>query len=176
MGGDTYGDAADMVRQAANGKEAGIGPKDVIAAIEALDDSTSASASGGDVGGSSNRGRCVLRGDVEGTHELVFSSALAGVPLLEGYMPTREVMSFSFGTGGLMQLEVETLPFLPSIQIVGEDCTFNDHTATISYRIRGKSETSTWRVVYADGEVLAAVSSVTGLNIARRVRTTPDGA
>merc|ERR1711920_1214944 len=100
--------------------------------------------------------------------ELVFSSAIAWVPFVGGYMPNREIIHFRFEGARQMELLVDTLPFVPRMSIIGEDCAYDSATATISYRVRGKTASSTWRVLYADGEVLAAVSSVTGLNVARR--------
>ena len=70
-----------------------------------------------------------------------------------------------------MSLAVETLPFIPSINIYGDELTWDADGSTLSYRIRSDQPKplSTWRILYADAELVAARSSVTGLNVIKRV-------
>ena len=111
---------------------------------------------------------------LEGTFELVFSSAVKELPFVgmfyDGYMPSKEIMNFNF-TAGEMTLTVETLPLMPQIDIVGDKLTWDPEKATLSYIIEGREEMppSTWQILYASEHVLAARSSVTGLNVVRRI-------
>jgi len=162
--------AADAVRKAGmEGGSSGLSGAEVLSALVALETSVQ------------NREGGLSPLDaarVQGRYELIFSGWLANVPILDGYMPTRETLEFSFGSSGEMNLEVETLPFLPSIKIVGEDCALDAAAGRVSYTIRGKSERSTWTILFVDDDILAARSSVTGLNIARRLSsglTAPTG-
>ena len=108
---------------------------------------------------------------VSGTFDLIFSSAVADLPiiggLLDGYLPNRETIIFDFDAG-IMSLEVEILPFLPTIDILGENLSWDESLSTLSYNIKGKSSTSQWNILYSDEEVLAAKSSVTGLNVIKK--------
>jgi len=116
----------------------------------------------------------VSQKDVSGFFELIFSSAVADLPIigkwLDGYLPNRETIEFDFESR-CMKLKVETLPLLPSIDIIGKDLSWESRTASISYTVEGKSEMSTWRILYVDDEygIVAAKSSVTGWNLIRRV-------
>jgi len=118
---------------------------------------------------------------VEGVFELVFSGAVAGLPLigriLDGYLPNRETITFDF-EAGRMALRVETLPFVPPIDVIGDDLEWDDATGgSLGYRVRRKNtsgaakaaERSTWKIFYADDGVVAARSSVTGLNVICRI-------
>eukprot|EP00929_Paragymnodinium_shiwhaense_P100940 TRINITY_DN63645_c0_g1_i1.p1 TRINITY_DN63645_c0_g1~~TRINITY_DN63645_c0_g1_i1.p1 ORF type:complete len:239 (+),score=21.15 TRINITY_DN63645_c0_g1_i1:57-773(+) len=154
----------EVVRQAGLKGPGSLPGGEVVKALEKLEDDVTDASQG-------NRARDESS-LVEGRYELVFSSALLGVPFIDGFMPTKEILEFSFAPARRMSIRVETLPFLPSIDIVGDDCAFDPASRTISYRIRGKAETSRWSVIYVDEDVLAARSSVTGLNIAKRLTFT----
>lgn len=109
----------------------------------------------------------------EGTWELVFTSSLASVPFLDGYMPNKELLVWDLERG-VLDLEVATLPFVPKIAIRGEQLHFED--SKLTYVVGGKPP-STWDVFHADGDVIAADSSATGTNVIRRVsleRQLPD--
>ena len=111
---------------------------------------------------------------IGGKFELIFSSAVANLPILGsvfgGYMPNKEIITFDLEEKQ-MSLIVELLPFLPTIDIFGDSLQFNKETGIIEYTIRGKEEQppSKWHILYADNNVVAARSSVTGLNVIRRV-------
>lgn len=111
---------------------------------------------------------------IGGKFELIFSSAVANLPVLGsvfgGYMPNKEIITFDLEEKQ-MSLIVELLPFLPTIDIFGDSLQFNKETGIIEYTIRGKEEQppSKWDILYADNNVVAARSSVTGLNVIRRV-------
>jgi len=151
--GSVQPDAVNTVRVSVLGKGDRVPSGQVVAALEALEKTAAT----------------ISPTHVEGKFELVFTSTLAGVPFIDGYMPNREVISFDYQKVRQMELDIETLPFLPSMQVIGEECNFDQDTKTISYRIRGKDKISTWNVFYADPEVFAARSNVTGLNIVRRI-------
>jgi len=146
----------EVVRMASLGASEGLKTKEVLAAMESLEEAP----------------RPAKQAVVEGTYELVFTSALAGVPFLDGFMPTREILTFDFEQKREMSLVVETLPFLPPVTVIGEKCSFDEAAGLIKYTVKGKDKESVWRVIYADEDVLAARSNVTGLNIARRIRET----
>lgn len=115
----------------------------------------------------------IPRALVEGTYELIYSSAVANLPLglgsiLDGYLPNKEIINFDL-KGGLLSLRVETLPFLPSIDIEGENLTYDDATSNLVYTVKGKNKSSAWTVLYADETLLAAKSSVTGLNVIKKL-------
>ena len=105
--------------------------------------------------------------------ELVWSSAVAGLPivggLLRGYFPTRETLRWDIAAARL-DLEVETIPFVPAIKIEGTGLVWDAQEATLTYSVNEKPK-STWTLLLADVDagVIAARSSVTGLNIIRRV-------
>lgn len=147
-------------------RRAGLEGSDSFPAAEVLEALTQMEAAAQVAGGGQES---IQEGMVEGRYVLVFSSVLIGIPFVDGFMPNREVLEFAFGPAGCMSLKVETLPFLPSLDIVGEDCAFDAASRTVSYRIRGKTETSIWSIIYVDKDVIAARSNVTGLNIARRL-------
>ena len=69
-----------------------------------------------------------------------------------------------------MKLEVELFSFLPNIDIVGEDLQWQDETSSLTYRVQGKDKQSQWKVLYADDDLVAAESSVTGLNVIQRIK------
>ena len=125
----------------------------------------------------SSPGRKIDRSLVQGTFELIFSSAVAGIPLvgsiLDGYMPNREVITFDFDTKKEMSLIVETLPFIPTVDIYGDNLIWDEENATLQYTIRGKEDNkppSRWDILFADEDIVAARSSVTGLNVIRRLQ------
>ncbi len=110
---------------------------------------------------------------IDGKFELIFSSAVANIPLignmLGGYMPNREIITFDL-ENKKMSLVVELLPFLPPINVHGDSLVLNDD-ATLEYTVRGKEgkPPSQWKILYADDDTVAARSSVTGLNVIRRL-------
>lgn len=114
----------------------------------------------------------IAQSNVVGKFELVFSSGVANLPLvgkiLNGYLPNREIIEFN-PEEGFMTLDVETLPFLPIISIKGSNLQWNQESAVLSYIIEGKDKRSEWKVLYADDAMVAAKSSVTGLNIIKRI-------
>lgn len=116
--------------------------------------------------------RAIPRNLVEGTFELIYSSAVANLPLigsiLDGYLPNKEIIVFDLENGKL-SLTVETLPMIPSIDIEGEGLTYDEATSTLEYTVTGKSVSSQWAILYADETLLAAKSSVTGLNVIKRI-------
>mmetsp|Transcript_43163 Transcript_43163/g.101449 ORF Transcript_43163/g.101449 Transcript_43163/m.101449 type:complete len:244 (+) Transcript_43163:101-832(+) len=147
--------AVSIVRRAADGPRSGISGKRVEAALLAME----ASPPPGDIPAV----------NVEGLHSLVYSSAIVDVPFVAGYMPTKEDLLFDFREKR-MQLSISTLPFLPEFDVIGENCSYDEEEKVIRYTLRGKDKVSEWQVLYADGEVLAARSNVTGLNICRRIK------
>jgi hypothetical protein len=114
----------------------------------------------------------ISQDDVNGTFELIFSSAVAQLPivgnLLDGYLPNKETIVFDF-EAGVMRLTVEILPFLPKIDIIGEGLDWDAQAATLSYRVQGKEKKSQWEIMYADESIVAGKSSVTGLNVIRKI-------
>ena len=110
----------------------------------------------------------VPRGLVEGRFELVYSTLLRQLPLVDwGYMPTREVMDWDL-EGGEMRLSIETLPFLPQLDVLGKGLRYDEARSTLTYRVKEKPESS-WRVFYADDGLFAAESSKTGLCLVKRL-------
>lgn len=109
---------------------------------------------------------------VDGSFELVFSPAVANFPIVgpwfDGYLPNKEIIKFDLENGEL-QLSVETFPFLPPIDIVGEKLSYDEITASLMYTVKGKDKTSQWDILYAEQGALTAKSSVTGLNVIRRI-------
>ena len=67
------------------------------------------------------------------------------------------------------------LRFLPRISIVGEGLAFDEAAQTLTYAIKDKPP-SQWRLLYLDraAGVMAARSSVTGLNVIKRVSAAAD--
>ena len=85
-------------------------------------------------------------------------------------MPNRELLTWDLQARQL-QLQIETLPLLPRIRVVGEDLVFDAAAQTLTYRV-GDKPPSEWQLLMFDdasGGVLAARSSVTGLNVIRRL-------
>ena len=111
------------------------------------------------------RPRPPSRDSFGGTWELVWNDKIAKVPLSNGYMPNKEVLTWDLERG-VLDLRVETLPFLPEIKIRGENLTYED--GVLTYTVGDKAP-STWDVFHADGDVVCAVSSATGVNVIRRI-------
>ena len=111
------------------------------------------------------RPRPPTRDSFGGTWELVWNDKIAKVPLINGYMPNKEVLTWDLERG-VLDLTVETLPLVPSIKIRGENLTYAD--GVLTYTVGGKAP-STWDVFHADGDVVCAVSSATGVNVIRRI-------
>ena len=111
------------------------------------------------------RPRPPTRNSFGGTWELVWNDKIAKVPLVNGYMPNKELLTWNL-KGGVLDLSVETIPFLPEIKIRGENLTYAN--SVLTYTVGDKSP-STWDVFHADGDVVCAVSSATGVNVIRRI-------
>ena len=125
-------------------------PDDVVAALEVL---------------RAERPRPPTRGSFAGTWELIWNDKLAKVPVVNGYMPNRETLVWDLDAG-VLDLRVETLPFLPEIKIRGENLTYED--GVLKYEV-GDKPPSTWDVFHAADGVVCAESSATGLNVIRRI-------
>ena len=125
-------------------------PDDVVAALEVL---------------RAERPRPPTRESFGGVWELVWNDKLAKVPVVNGYMPNRETLTWDLDAG-VLDLRVETLPFLPEIKIRGENLTYADG---VLYYTVGDKAPSTWDVFHADDGVVCAVSSATGVNVIRRI-------
>jgi len=125
-------------------------PDDVVAALAVL---------------RAERPRPPTRDSFGGTWELVWNDKLAKVPVVNGYMPNRETLTWDLERGEL-DLRVETLPFLPEIKIRGENLTYDD--GALKYTV-GDKPPSTWDVFHAADGVVCAESSATGLNVIRRI-------
>ena len=111
------------------------------------------------------RPRPPTRDSFRGTWELVWDDKIAKVPLINGYMPNKEVLTWDLERG-VLDLTVDTLPLVPSIKIRGENLTYAD--GVLTYNV-GNKPPSTWDVFHADGDVVCAVSSATGVNVIRRI-------
>ncbi len=125
-------------------------PDDVVAALAVL---------------RAERPRPPTRDSFGGTWELVWNDKIAKLPLINGYMPNRETLVWDLDAG-MLNLRVETLPFLPEVKIRGENLTYDE--GILTYTVGDKAP-STWDVFHADGDVVCAVSSATGVNVIRRI-------
>ena len=146
--GDDVSGAINVINACARDRRAK--PDDVVAALEVL---------------RAERPRPPTRDSFGGTWELVWNDKLAKVPVVNGYMPNRETLTWDLDAG-VLDLRVETLPFLPEIKIRGENLTYAD--GILTYTV-GDKNPSTWDVFHADGDVVCAVSSATGVNVIRRI-------
>ena len=126
-------------------------PDDVVAALAVL---------------RAERPRPPTRDSFGGTWELVWNDKLAKVPVINGYMPNRETLTWDLDAG-LLDLRVKTLPFLPEIKIRGENLSYDD--GVLKYTVGDKKPPSTWDVFHAADGVVCAESSATGLNVIRRI-------
>jgi len=149
--GDGVSDAIDLINQCANTRSAK--PDDVVAALEVL---------------RSERPRPPTRESFAGTWELIWNDKLAKVPVVNGYMPNRELLVWDLAEG-VLDLWVETLPFLPEIKIRGENLTYEDGVLTYTVGDKRDKPPSTWDVFHAADGVVCAESSATGLNVIRRI-------
>ena len=125
-------------------------PDDVVAALAVL---------------RAERPRPPTRDSFGGTWELVWNDKLAKVPVINGYMPNRETLVWDLD-GGVLDLGVETLPFLPEVKIRGENLVYAD--GVLNYTVGNKAP-STWGVFHAADGVVCAESSATGLNVISRI-------
>ena len=107
--------------------------------------------------------------------ELVFSSAAAELPLLggflNGYLPNEEILRWDLAASEPeLDLQISTLPFFPKITVKGRGLSWDEAAQQLSYRVKDDRPVSTWRIIFLDAEagVIAARSSVTGLNIIKR--------
>ena len=146
--GDDVLDAINLINTCARDRSAK--PDDVVAALEVL---------------RAERPRPPTRESFGGTWELIWNDKLARVPVVNGYMPNRETLVWDLDAG-VLDLRVETLPFLPEIKIRGENLTYDE--GVLNFTVGDKSP-STWDVFHADGDVVCAVSSATGVNVIRRI-------
>ena len=147
--GDDVSDAIDLINQCANSRSAK--PDDVAAALEVL---------------RAERPRPPSRDSFGGTWELVWNDKLAKVPVINGYMPNRETLVWDL-EAGVLDLGIETLPFLPEVKIRGENLVYADD-GVLNYTVGDKAP-STWDVFHAADGVVCAESSATGLNVIRRI-------
>ena len=145
---DAVDTAIACINQCANDRSAK--PDDVVAALAVL---------------RAERPRPPTRESFGGTWELVWNDKLAKVPVVNGYMPNRETLVWDLDAG-VLDLSVETLPLLPEVKIRGENLTYDD--GVLTYTVGDKAP-STWDVFHADGDVVCAVSSATGVNVIRRI-------
>ena len=108
--------------------------------------------------------------DIAGKWELVFSTAAAKLPLIDGYMPNKEVLNWDLDNRQL-DLEIETFKLLPNIKVVGKELSWDERAQTLTYTVE-KKQPSKWTLNFLDREngVIAARSSVTGLNVIQRLR------
>ena len=146
--GDDASDARACINACARDRSAK--PDDVVAALAVL---------------RAERPRPPTRESFGGVWELVWNDKLAKVPVVNGYMPNRETLTWDLDAG-VLDLRVETLPFLPEVKIRGENLTYED--GVLTYTV-GDKPPSTWDVFHADGDVVCAVSSATGVNVIRRI-------
>ena len=74
-----------------------------------------------------------------------------------------------------LALEIETLPLVPPLRVVGRELEW-DGASVLTYRV-GERPPSAWDVFHVDeaAGVAAAESSVTGLNVLRRLDDDDDG-
>ena len=136
------------INQCANDRSAK--PDDVVAALAVL---------------RAERPRPPTRESFGGVWELVWNDKLAKVPVVNGYMPNRETLAWDLDAG-VLDLRVETLPFLPEIKIRGDGLSYAD--GVLTYTV-GDKLPSTWDVFHAADGVVCAESSATGLNVIRRI-------
>lgn len=140
--------------------EKSVPPEDIISLLKRLDKDKQ-----------KGFGLKIEKKNVEGEFELIFSSAVADLPLIgglvKGYMPNKELITFDFAEKQ-MSLIVQTLPFVPSIDIFGDNLTWKEEGA-LEYTVRGKDSASRWDILYADETICAAKSSVTGFNVIKRI-------
>ena len=146
--GDDASDAIACINACARDRSAK--PDDVVAALAVL---------------RAERPRPPTRDSFGGTWELVWNDKLAKVPVVNGYMPNRETLTWDLD-GRVLDLRVETLPLLPEIKIRGENLTYED--GLLDYNV-GDKPPSTWDVFHAADGVVCAESSATGLNVIRRI-------
>ena len=145
-------DAVDTAIACINGcaRDRSQKPDDVVAALAVL---------------RAERPRPPTRDSFGGTWELVWNDKLAKVPVVNGYMPNRETLTWDLDAG-VLDLRVETLPFLPEIKIRGDGLSYAD--GELNYTV-GDKPPSTWDVFHAADGVVCAESSATGLNVIRRI-------
>ena len=141
-------DAIDLINKCARDRSAK--PDDVVAALAVL---------------RAERPRPPTRESFGGVWELVWNDKLAKVPVVNGYMPNRETLVWDLDAG-VLDLRVETLPFLPEVKIRGENLTYDE--GVLCYAV-GDKPPSTWDVFHAADGVVCAESSATGLNVIRRI-------
>ena len=97
-------------------------------------------------------------------------TAAAKLPLIDGYMPNKEVLNWDLENRQL-DLEIETFKLLPNIKVVGKELSWDERAQTLTYTVE-KKQPSKWTLNFLDREngVIAARSSVTGLNVIQRLR------
>eukprot|EP00232_Nephroselmis_pyriformis_P022554 CAMPEP_0182855724 /NCGR_PEP_ID=MMETSP0034_2-20130328/2017_1 /TAXON_ID=156128 /ORGANISM="Nephroselmis pyriformis, Strain CCMP717" /LENGTH=203 /DNA_ID=CAMNT_0024986729 /DNA_START=1 /DNA_END=612 /DNA_ORIENTATION=- len=147
-----------VVRNAALKREGAA--DDVIAALDAMQEAA---------------GQPVDKSLIEGKWELVFSSSIGKVPLVKGYMPVQEIITFE-GLGaenGFIRLDTDVLFGLTMSMYPGDVFNWDAERAELEFNFRKReggepSALKSWAFFYGDGEVLAARSSGTGLNVLRR--------
>mmetsp|Transcript_37795 Transcript_37795/g.52483 ORF Transcript_37795/g.52483 Transcript_37795/m.52483 type:complete len:209 (+) Transcript_37795:132-758(+) len=114
--------------------------------------------------------------EFNGRWELVFSSSIANVPFLNGFMPVKEIVTFSKVNepGGFIRLDTDVLGIMSFSRLPGDVLEWDGAKEKLSFNLRSKdgeapSSVKSWTFFHAEGDVLAARSSGTGLNLLRRV-------
>ena len=146
---DAVDTAIACINQCANDRSQK--PDDVVAALAVL---------------RAERPRPPTRDSFGGTWELVWNDKLAKVPVVNGYMPNRETLTWDLDAG-VLDLRLKTLPLLPEIKIRGDNLTYEED-GVLKYYV-GDKPPSTWDVFHAADGVVCAESSATGLNVLRRI-------
>ena len=82
--------------------------------------------------------RTAAAADLSGQHELIFSSAIANFPIVQGYMPNKEVITFDLDARQLTLL-IATLPFLPEMV----SCT-RTHVCTLTLTAQAHTQIHTY--------------------------------
>lgn len=74
----------------------------------------------------------------------------------------REIVHFDFANNGTMGIIVKFLPIpkFPTFTIPAEHLQFDPERAELRYTIKGKRNESVWKIIYTDGDTLAAKCSV----------------
>ena len=76
-------------------------------------------------------------------------------------MPTRELLVWDLEAKAL-DLEVYTLPWVPPIRVRGDGLEYSEAEGMLTYCV-GDKPPSTWEVFHAEGDIIAALSSATGI-------------
>lgn len=145
-------------------------PASVVEAVRLLEVCNEADASGS----SADMPRLLAAPDgTPSAWELVFSSSAAELPLLgqlwKGYLPNEEILRWDLARSEL-DLRIVLQPWLPAITIKGRDLVWDAGTSRLTYCVKEQGPPSTWQIIFADAQagIIAARSSVTGVNVIKR--------